>query len=201
MKKPIVLPKKVHSWTILDRKGFKSLAQCDCGNIKWIDTYILKVGKSKRCINCARGNAKISEKYYATRIYRIWQGMRTRCNNPKRKDYKYYGGRGITVCERWKYFVNFLEDMGELPTQLHTIERKNVNGNYEPSNCVWATMEEQQQNKRPAYHPLGQTGERYITTNKGKGYRVIIRDNYKGTGRTMEQAIQIRDKALKEIIT
>lgn len=73
--------------------------------------------------------------------------MRQRCNNPKNPKYKDYGGRGVKVCERWNDFALFLEDMGERPTG-YSIDRKDVNGNYEPNNCRWATAKEQRANQR-----------------------------------------------------
>ena len=82
-----------------------------------------------------------------TPTYTIWASMHARCNNSKNKAYKWYGGRGIVVCDRWKDFRHFLSDMGERPKGL-TIERKDNDGNYKPNNCKWATQQEQQQNKR-----------------------------------------------------
>lgn len=74
--------------------------------------------------------------------------MIQRCTNPKMAVYKYYGGRGISVCEQWRDFRVFIKDMGERPSPLHTLERKDVNGNYDPSNCVWADWKTQAINRR-----------------------------------------------------
>ena len=74
-----------------------------------------------------------------TRTYRIWKAMRTRCNNPNFHAYPRYGGRGITVCRSWDSFTNFLSDMGEAPDGL-SIEREDNSGNYEPGNCMRATL-------------------------------------------------------------
>ncbi len=74
--------------------------------------------------------------------------MLDRCRNPKMKFYRYYGGRGIKVCERWQEFESFVTDMGEPPTPLHTLDRVDTNGHYEPGNCRWATNDVQQNNRR-----------------------------------------------------
>lgn len=80
--------------------------------------------------------------------YNSWAGMRQRCNNPSNKDYGRYGGRGITVCERWNDFVLFLKDMGERPTTKHTIDRVDNDKGYSPKNCRWSTKKEQTHNSR-----------------------------------------------------
>lgn len=82
-----------------------------------------------------------------TPTYTTWAGMKERCNNPNKDNYMYYGARGISVCERWNKFENFLEDMGERPPGL-TLDRRDPNGNYEKDNCRWATSQEQGKNKR-----------------------------------------------------
>lgn len=77
--------------------------------------------------------------------YGVWETMKSRCYNPNSISYGDYGGRGISVCDRWKKsFANFYADMGPRPTDNHSIERKDNNKNYDPSNCVWATSKEQE---------------------------------------------------------
>src|SRR5690606_2729008 len=87
-----------------------------------------------------------------TKTYGIWRTMLSRCRNPKCKEFKYYGERGVKVCKKWESFESFFSDMGECPKGF-SIERKNVNGNYTPSNCLWIPKSEQSKNRRKRVKP------------------------------------------------
>ena len=123
---------------------------CDCGNTKPIRWDHLKYGETLSC-GCLhtemlqRRNTIHGQS--STRTYKIWTGMRTRCNNPKCKAYPNYGGRGIKVCERWDSFENFLEDVGEIPKGME-IDRINNDGNYELGNVRVATRKINVANRR-----------------------------------------------------
>lgn len=88
-------------------------------------------------------------------LYSTWLEMRKRCNQKNRKDYKYYGHRGISVDPSWDDFNKFVEDMGDKPTKKHTIDRINNDGNYSKDNCRWATMSEQARNKNFSKYKKG----------------------------------------------
>lgn len=90
----------------------------------------------------------VGGKQVRTPEYLAWMHMKGRCDNPKDRKYPHYGGRGVKVCKRWYVYAAFLTDMGRRPSAQHSIDRKNNNGNYTPSNCRWATRSEQQRNKR-----------------------------------------------------
>lgn len=85
---------------------------------------------------------------YKTPEYRAWAAMIQRCSNPNNPQFQDYGGRGITVCSRWKSFAAFYEDMGDRPSRSHTLERVANGGNYQPGNCCWETRSAQARNRR-----------------------------------------------------
>lgn len=130
------------------------VVRCDCGTEKRVKQQAFKSGAVVSC-GCFQKEvaASIGRKtgtkhgMYGTPTYNCWASMWERCTTPTQGSYRYYGGRGITVCERWSDFSNFFADMGEKPLGL-TLDRKDPNGNYEPGNCRWATWTEQRLNQR-----------------------------------------------------
>jgi hypothetical protein len=152
----------VGAWTVLGvgrkerlPKGSRVfwLCRCKCGTEREIISAVLRSGRSKSC-GCETSEAIAASKRdhgetkrgYQSRAYRTWANMINRCTNPKRREWHRYGGRGITVCERWRDFKNFKADMGDPPPGL-TLDRINNSGNYEPGNCRWATRKEQTANR------------------------------------------------------
>lgn len=130
--------------------------KCECGNEKKIYATNLVRGLTKSC-GCYRvevsGNANLSHGHCRVKNrsaeYRSWCSALVRCNNKNNRKYNDYGGRGITVCDRWaNSFENFLQDMGLKPSNKHSLDRIDNDGNYEPSNCRWATPKQQTRNKR-----------------------------------------------------
>lgn len=136
-----------------DKRGSsKWLCRCDCGEEKIILGYSLKNGNTKSC-GCLRREGNNKKHGHSTTIgssktYHSWQRIVQRCMNPNVKNYKDYGGRGIKVCKRWLKFENFLQDMGEPPTQNHSIDRIKNDLGYCKSNCKWSTRKQQQRNRR-----------------------------------------------------
>jgi hypothetical protein len=144
----------------VNRFGLKMwLCKCDCGAEKVISSRSLTRGYTVSCgcyhkENTTKNN--LTHNMTHTRLYNTWAHMKRRCLNPKNAHYGDYGGRGIGLCDKWLSFEGFYEDMGETYQEELTLDRIDNNGDYEKSNCRWATMEVQCNNKR---------NNRYITYN------------------------------------
>ena len=167
MSRPIdLVGQKFGRWTVIrktEQRQSKSImweCRCDCGTVRVVNGANLRRGLT---VSCGCYNSEQAIKHceamakhdmYKDRLYRVWCGMKARCETPSARNYKNYGGRGISVCEEWKEFIPFYEwaiangynDKAEYGKC--TIDRIDVNGNYEPSNCRWVDMKTQNNNKR-----------------------------------------------------
>jgi hypothetical protein len=139
--------------TVLRRIGTTSygqpqwLCRCDCGKETTPMGNSLRSGLTTSC-GCLRLETVTEHGETGSPEFTVWQMMIQRCENPKTKSYPRYGGRGITVCDRWREsFAAFLEDMGKRPSAAHTLERGDNDQGYNPENCRWATPLEQGRNK------------------------------------------------------
>lgn len=130
--------------------------RCTCGTEVVVYGRSLRTGNSRSC-GCARREtcAAIMRERHTTHglsssvEFRIWTGIKTRCFNDRSREYRNYGGRGITMCRRWiESFADFYADMGPRPSSLHSIERKENDSDYEPDNCIWAVIAVQASNRR-----------------------------------------------------
>ena len=144
--------------TALSRRGTRVfwLCECSCGTIRPVRSGDLRSGLSTSC-SCFRAERSTRHGHQKSRVYATWAAMIQRCENPGNPGFKYYGGRGICVCERWRSFEAFLADMGEPPAGMngkraaYSLDRIDNDGNYKSGNCRWATSKEQVANRRTAW--------------------------------------------------
>ena len=127
--------------------------------------------------------------------YWVWVAMRSRCNSPSCAAYKHYGGRGIKICARWDDFGAFLSDMGRRPSDKHSLDRIDVNGDYCPENCRWATQLQQVTNRRDMPNKCGFRGIRKKYNRYQARITVDYREHYLGTFKTLGEAIEARKRA------
>lgn len=141
----------------LDEKcgnNYRWLCRCDCGSEVAVSSANLgrvtnSCGCLKREVLSAKKGVPRTHGQTGTAEHRAWVSMRQRCSDPRCAAYANYGGRGIRICIRWASFENFIADMGPRPSAQHSLDRVDVNGDYGPDNCRWATQAEQGRNRRP----------------------------------------------------
>ena len=169
---------------------------CDCGKTTVIIGDNLRSGNTLSCGCYGREVVRYANTTHGmarTREYNIWEGMKNRCQNKTHPDYPNYGGRGIKVCSRWMSFENFFFDMGV--SHGLSIDRINNDGNYEPSNCRWATASEQNLNRR-----ICKTNKSGVTGvwKDGENWRVQFRGEYLGSSKSFRKACAMRRKAERD---
>ena len=149
----------IEVWRDKEKKETMCRCMCDCGNTHI--SYVGKVtsGKIASC-GCQKGNKKHNAR--GSRLYRIWQAMKSRCLNPNTANYKYYGGRGINVCDEWMEFAPFAEWAKEHGYSDNlTIDRKDIDKGYCPDNCEWVTMKHQNNHHKSNIYQIELDGEKY----------------------------------------
>lgn len=171
--------------------------KCDCGNETQTDSGSLVTGNTESC-GCILKEAITKHGGWKKSSYNTWRAMIRRCNNPKDKDYLKYGGKGVSVCPEWLDYATFAKDMGE-PQGDETLDRIDVYGNYEPSNCRWAGLTQQARNVRVRAN--SETGVTGVVLYKNRYYAKITvkkKNYYSKVFNTIEEAAAAR-KELERI--
>lgn len=192
--------KRFGRWTVLSYAGNcgryipRWLCRCDCGTEREVIGKDMVAGKSVSCGCYFSEQVKLWNVKHGLshdQTFNIYRHMIARCHNEKGARYADYGGRGITVCQRWRdSYEAFLDDMGPRPSPKHEIERKNNDGNYEPDNCIWATRHVQARNKRSSRF-LEHNGERMVIVDweRRQGFLIGTISKRLIHGWTVEEAI------------
>jgi hypothetical protein len=165
--------------------------KCDCGNETQTDSGSLVTGNTESC-GCILKEAITKHGGWKKSSYNTWRAMIRRCTNPKDKDYPRYGGKGVSVCPEWLDYAIFAKDMGE-PQGDETLDRIDVYGNYEPSNCRWAGLTQQARNVRVRAN--SETGVTGVVLYKNKYYAKITvkkKNYYSKVFNTIEEAAEAR---------
>lgn len=201
---------KFNRWLVIKRAENNNqnkptwFCRCKCGTERNVSASSIRMGITKSCGCLQKENLqKMSKTHGKSKYpeYTVWLNIIARCYNEKSDYYHDYGGRGISLCDIWRNdFSLFYKDMGARPSSKHSIDRIDVNGNYEPNNCRWATATEQGWNKRvPRNNKVGVSGVHwYKSTNR---WRVTITVNKKhislGYYVNLDEAIKVRKEAEK----
>ena len=198
---PLILGNKYGRLTTISEEGKSSrgrliLCKCDCG--KEIILPVSCIGKRNMSCGCYKIEQHRSHKMTNTRLYNIWVLMKGRCLNSNNPSYLTYGGRGIDICREWLSFENFKNwALANGYSDKLSIDRIDVNGNYEPSNCRWATRSQQAINRRP----MGAIPYDGITPDK-TGFRAQLmiggKKVYVGHATTVKRAVEIRNAYIME---
>lgn len=195
-----LIGKTFNNLTVIDHIGIIKKnrhwkCRCVCGNITIVYGGHLKNGRVKSC-GCDRGDHNLA----TTSEYRSWYMMIWRCYNEKAKEFKHYGGRGIKVCDRWLNSVdNFVKDIGKKPSNRHSIDRIDNNGDYCPENCRWATKREQASNTR-RNHLIEYDGETK-TLMEWADLSKVSRNTFKRRiyrGWSIEDALKLKSRELRK---
>jgi hypothetical protein len=184
----------VESEPVTEGRYKKLVVRCECGTVKTVEKGNLVSGRVVSCgcyIKELASHMHTTHGKRSTRIYAIWNMMNQRCTLPSNRAYKDYGGRGIKVCDRWKTFENFYEDMGDPPFTNASLERKDSNAGYDKSNVIWATKEMQANNTRKSVRYKFQGKEmtlKEVSVTAGIKYATLSSRVY-GQGMSIEEAV------------
>jgi hypothetical protein len=163
--------------------------RCECGNETVVRGSRLRGGDTRSC-----GCKRIKHGQYKSLTYTSWYNMVQRCTNRNNTHWDRYGGRGIVVCERWRLFVNFLEDMGERPSSSHSIERNKLDRGYEPGNCEWVMGQRRQMANMSRNVHVNINGKRMCLKQAAEllGLSYTMVNNRRWRGASIEEAFEGR---------